>query len=206
MATMARTDRTPRQRLDPDERREAILTAATEVFAAAPYDEAAVAAVAARAGASEALVYRYFTGKPDLYAHVLRRTVTALLDRQAAALAELPESVPVRDRIRALTLVHLDHVAEHPSGWASPLARVGAEPEVAAAVRREARSAYVERLRNLLAPSGMARHDYALWGWFGFLDAACLRWVDRGCPSDDRWSLLDASLGALEGALGDWAA
>lgn len=206
MATVARTDRTPRQRLEPHERRGAILAAAAEAFAAAPYDEVPLSLVAARAGASEALVYRYFRGKAELYAEVLRLAVAELLGRQAAALAELPDGVPVRDRLRATTLVYLDHIAAHPTGWASPLHRVGTEPEVAARIRRETRMEYVERLRALLAPSRTARHEYALWGYFGFLDAACLQWVDRGCPSDDRWSLLDASLGALEGALGDWAA
>lgn len=206
MATVARTDRNPRQRLDPEERREAILGAAAHAFAAAPYDEVSIAAVAAGAGASEALVYRYFAGKPELYAQVLRRALADLLARQAAALAELPEGVPVRDRLRATTLVYLDHVAAHPTGWASPLQRGGLEPDVAARIRRDARADYVERLRGLLAPSRTARHEYALWGYFGFLDAACLHWVDQGCPADDRWSLLDASLGALEGALGDWAA
>lgn len=200
-----RSDRTPRQRLDPDERRAAILAAAAEEFAGAPYGEVSVAAVAARAGASEALVYRYFAGKADLFAQVLRDAIGDLLHRQASALAELPDGVPVRDRLRATTLVYLDHVASHPTGWASPL-RAGAEPEAATQIRRRTREEYVQRLREVLAPSGSSRHEYALWGYFGFLDAACLHWVDRGCPSDDRWSLLDAALGALEGALGDWAA
>jgi AcrR family transcriptional regulator len=205
MPAMPRSDRSPRRRLAPDERRGAILAAAAEEFAVAPYDAVSVATVAARAQASEALVYRYFDGKADLYAHVLRAAVADLLARQAAALAELPAGVPVRDRLRATTLVYLDHVASHPTGWASPL-RAGAEPEVAVGIRREARADYVARLAALLAPSDTRRHEYALWGWFGFLDAACLRWVDRGCPADDRWSLLDVALGALEGALGDWAA
>ncbi|MGB4780024.1 MAG: TetR/AcrR family transcriptional regulator, partial [Microbacterium sp.] len=79
-------------------------------------------------------------------------------------------------------------------------------PGVVATLRAEARSEYVERLRALLAPSAARRHEYALWGYFGFLDGACLTWVERGCPDDDRDALIDAALGALEGALGDWAA
>ena len=30
------------------------------------------------------------------------------------------------------------------------------------------------------------------------------RWVHAGCPDDQRHSLVDAALGCLEGALGDW--
>ena len=72
--------------------------------------------------------------------------------------------------------------------------------------RARTRCDYVKRLQDLLVPSTQARHDYALWGYFGFIDAAALRWVGKGCPEEDRWALIDAALGALEGALGDWAA
>ena len=111
----------------------------------------------------------------------------------------------VRDRIRAATMVYLDHIAAHPGAWAMPLRRPGSEPAGAARVRARARSDYVERLGRLLGPSEQPRHRYALWGYLGFIDAACLHWVERGCPDEERWGLIDAALGALEGGLGDWA-
>lgn len=206
MGNMPRKDRTPRQRLDPEQRRETILAAAAQSFAEAPYEDVTITAITQRAEASHALVYRYFDGKAELYAEVVRLAITDLLARQGAALAALPDGVPVRDKVRATTLVYLDHIAHHPGAWSMPLRRPGGEPEAAAAIRREARDDYVERLRGLLAPSESRRHAYALVGYFGFLDAACLEWVDRGCPDDDRGSLVDAALGALEGGLGDWAA
>jgi AcrR family transcriptional regulator len=206
MATVPRTDRQPRRRLDPDQRREAILAAASEAFADATYAEVTVSAIAARAGASEALLYRYFTGKDQLYTELVRSMLDTLLERQAATVEALPDGVPVRDRVRATTIVYLDHIATHPREWATPLSRPGSEPAATADVRAAARRSSVERLGDLLTPSGARRHDYAVWGYFGFLDTACLRWVQLGCPADDRWALIDAALGALEGALGDWAA
>lgn len=203
---MARTDRRPRSRLDPDSRRAAILDAAAETFASHPYAEVTVAAIARRAAASDALLYRYFSGKEDLYAEIVQLSIDRLLAAQAAALAALPAGVPVRDRVREATGVYLDHIATHPGAWAMPLRSPGTEPSAAAALRLDARRDYVRRLQDLLAPSAQPRHEYALWGFFGFLDAACLHWVGRGCPDDDRHSLVDAALGALEGALGDWAA
>jgi len=203
---MARTDRQPRTRLAPDSRRAAILDAAATAFAGHPYAEVTISSIARQAGASDALLYRYFSGKEDLYAEIVRLSVDRLVTRQAAALGALPPGVPVRDRLREALRVYLDHIATHPDAWAMPLRSPGTEPSSAATIRLEARHDYVERLRELLAPSGQLRHEYALWGYFGFLDAACLQWVDRGCPDDDRQSLSDAALGALEGALGDWAA
>ena len=206
MGNMARTDRSPRRRLDPAERREVILAAAAEAFGQRAYDEVGVAAVAEGAGASEALVYRYFTGKAELYAAVLARAGEAFRARRDAAVADLPDGVPVRDRVRALTLVTIEEVAANPAGWASPVRHPAGEPDTAEEVRRAGRAAEVDALRAILLPRTTARHDYALTAWFGFLDAACARWAARGCPATERWSIIDAALGALQGALGDWAA
>ncbi|NHC45098.1 TetR/AcrR family transcriptional regulator [Motilibacter sp. K478] len=192
--------------MDPGERQERILDAATAAFAATPYDDVALAPVAAAAGASEALVYRYFAGKAGLYAAVVQRSVDDLVAAHEEALAQLAPAVPARDRVRAATLAYLEHVARHPSGWLAPLARSEGEPEPAATIRRDARADYVARLRGLLQPGVGTRREYALWGFFGFLNAAALRWLAEGCPEDARWPLVDAALGALEGGLGDWAA
>ena len=49
---MARSDRHPRTRLDPDARRASLLEAAAVEFAALPYAEVTIAAIARRADAS----------------------------------------------------------------------------------------------------------------------------------------------------------
>lgn len=201
----SRVDRTPRRRLDAEVRRSLILDAAARRFGERPYALVSVADIAQDAEASEALVFRYFASKADLYAAVVARAIQALGERQRAALAALPQGVPVRDRVQASLEVYLDHIAEAAPGWAAPFTAAGNDPEQALEVRRAARAAFVEELRSLLGVTGWARHEYALWGYFGFLDGACLAWVERGCPDDERHPLMDAALGALEGALGDWS-
>ena len=203
---MARTDRQPRTRLDPDSRRAAIVEAAAAAFAAHSYAEVTISSIARRAGASDALLYRYFASKDVLYTEIVQLAIDELLGQQAAALEALDTGVSVRDRVREATRVYLDHISTHPAAWAMPLRNPGTEPSTAATVRLNARRDYVQRLASMLAPSSQLRHEYALWGYFGFLDAACLHWVERDCLEDDRDPLIDAVLGALEGALGDWAA
>lgn len=198
-----RTDRAPRRRLDVDQRREAILAAARGLYAKAPYPEVSIAQIARAASASPALVFHYFGSKAALYAAVVDDAIQTLADAQRAAQAELDRGVSARDQVRASLLVYLDHIATHPTTWAAPLLG-GQEPREALDVRHRARAGYVAALRDLLKLSTWARHDYALWGYFGFLDQACLRWVETGCPDTDRHALIDAALGALEGALGDW--
>ena len=81
---MPRSDRTLRRRLDPDARRSALLAAATAAFAAQPYDAVTLAAIAKDAGASPALLYRYFDGKDALYAAVLTQTFDELAEWRRA--------------------------------------------------------------------------------------------------------------------------
>ena len=57
-----------------------------------------------------------------------------------------------------------------------------------------------------MRPASQAPRSYALRDYLGFIDSACLHWVGRDRPDNDRHVLVDTALGALEGALGDWAA
>lgn len=199
-----RTDRVPRVRLGVDERRTAIVDAAAAAFAATPYPEVPVAGVAAAAGASPALVFRYFTSKAGLYAAVLALQADALRARRAGAAADLPPGVPVRDRVGASLHALLDHVAEHPELWGVRVTG-GDEPPEALAVREQVRADTVDDLRLLLSTTpGWVRHDYAVAGFPGLVDRLCQVWARQGCPPDHRHALVDTALGALQGALGDW--
>ena len=187
-------------RLAPQERRAALLEAAGEVFASADYAEAGVADVAALAGVSEALVFRYFPTKAELHAAVVRAWADDLAARQDAAVGGGAgrRSGPrpgagaaggaARRRGRRRPLVDRPRLV--PAG----LGRGG---------RRRTATTQTARLRALLA-SHWRRHDYALEAWPGFVEAAVRTWVSRGCPDEERGHLLEASLGALQGALGDW--
>lgn len=194
----------PRRRLAPAERRELLLDAAAEAFTRAPYSSVGVGEIAERAGVSEALVYRYFDTKATLYTEVVRRSLLALGVQQQAAIDAAPPGEPVHAILRRTTLLYLDFVERHAERWA---ARASSdEPAEAAALRDQARAAYVDALAGLLRPSRTPRHALSLWGFMGFIDAACDAWVARGTRADEKEPLVDACIGALEGALGDWDA
>ena len=192
--------------MDPAERRELILSAASRAFASRPYEEVSLAEIAEEAQASEALVHKYFVGKAGIYAQVLQGAVDELADRTRRADDALPEGSSARDRVRASVLTYLDFIAERSPGWMAYQILAGHEPGEAARVRQEAREAAVRALAEVVGGSRGHRDDFAFWGYLGFLDDACLRWVHAGCPDDQRHSLIDAALGCLEGALGDWRA
>ena len=192
--------------MDPAERRELILSAASRAFASRPYEEVSLAEIAEEAQASEALVHKYFVGKAGIYAQVLQGAVDELAERTRRADAALPEGSSARDRVRASVMTYLDFIAERSPGWMAYQILAGHEPGEAARVRQEAREAAVRALAEVVGGSRGHRDDFAFWGYLGFLDDACLRWVHAGCPNDQRHSLIDAALGCLEGALGDWRA
>lgn len=191
----------PRQRLDVDERREMILCAASELFAAEGYDKVSVAQIASRAQSSTALVFHYFGSKAALYVAVLDASMLKLAEGQRSAAASLPQYASGFDKLRAALNVYLDAIAANPKSWAIPLLG-GVEPEEALAARAEAYQEGVEVLYQTLKPAGSAHNDFALWGFFGFVRHACLRWVDRGCLPEERPALMDSMIGVMHGALG----
>lgn len=191
----------PRARLAGAERREAILAAAAEVLARRPYPEMSVAAVAEAAGVSEALVFKHFATKPALYAAALGRVAAGLAARRDAADAAAHHA-GARDRVRGALVVLLDALAA--DGGHAGFSPHPDDPPLVAAARRDARAEWLVWLGGVLLPNDDARDGYALVGFLGFLDAACAQWRDEGCPENHRWPLVDAALGALEGALGDW--
>jgi TetR/AcrR family transcriptional regulator len=76
----------PRKRLAADERRTQILKCAVRVFARSNYRAATIADVAAEAGISEALIYKFFPSKKAIFLEILRhmseRIVSAWQDEQ----------------------------------------------------------------------------------------------------------------------------
>lgn len=189
------------RRLSPDVRRAAILDEARRAFARGPYDAVNVAEIATAAGVSEPLVHRYFAGKGGLYLEVVRGAAAELLAAQARADAELPADASNRRRVERSVEVTLDFVARSPVGWTAPLRTPHETFPRAAEVRLAARDHYVELLRRLLDLPTDPSLDLVLRGYLAFVDAACVAWVDAGCPPERRARVVGACVGALEGAL-----
>jgi AcrR family transcriptional regulator len=76
----------PRVRMSGKERREQLLDIGRTLFAAKGFDGTSVEEIAEKAGVSKPVVYEHFGGKEGLYAVVVDREVSRLLDRVTASL------------------------------------------------------------------------------------------------------------------------
>jgi AcrR family transcriptional regulator len=76
----------PRVRMSGKERREQLLDIGRTLFAAKGFDGTSVEEIADKAGVSKPVVYEHFGGKEGLYAVVVDREVSRLLDRVTASL------------------------------------------------------------------------------------------------------------------------
>lgn len=198
---MSASNKPIRSRMAPEQRQALIISAAIDVFSTSAYEATPLARIAKAAGTSEALIHKYFDNKATLYAQALATTYRELRERQKDA--DHPEHA-TRERICTGLLVYLDFLAEQPPGWAAILAHPGNEPQPAVEVRTNAIQDYASTIVDMIGGIHLDRDLYAINGFFGFLAVACLRWIEQGCPDDHQHSLIDAALGGLQGALGDW--
>jgi AcrR family transcriptional regulator len=79
-----------------EEKRQAIVDAAFQVFSEVGFEQASMSEIAARAGGSKATLYSYFQSKEEMFAEFMS---TAAQQEISAAFELLRTSVPVRDAL-----------------------------------------------------------------------------------------------------------
>ena len=83
------------RRIEPEARRQAILKAALEVFAAHGFEAARLDDVAARAGVAKGTLYLYFKHKEALFEALIRTSVSPIME-QLAKVAAAPDLPPLK--------------------------------------------------------------------------------------------------------------
>ena len=89
------------------DKHDAILRAATRVFARHGFFNAQVADVAREAGVAAGTVYLYFRSKDDLLASIFERTMRTAIDEGRAALSGVTDPL---SRLTAIARLHLDRL------------------------------------------------------------------------------------------------
>ena len=95
------------ERADKADKRDAILRAAIETFAARGFFNAQVADVARSAGVAAGTVYLYFRGKDDLLISIFERTMTDAIAAGRDSVAAKPGAV---ERLREIARLHFERL------------------------------------------------------------------------------------------------
>jgi TetR/AcrR family transcriptional regulator, fatty acid metabolism regulator protein len=89
------------------DKRDAILKAATQLFARRGYFQSQVADIARAAGVAAGTVYLYFRSKDDILVSIFERTMKETLAEGQAVLAEVADP---RERLRRMARLHLERM------------------------------------------------------------------------------------------------
>ncbi|MGA9996864.1 MAG: TetR/AcrR family transcriptional regulator [Pyrinomonadaceae bacterium] len=90
-----------------NDKREAILRAATRIFARNGYFNSKVADIAREAGVADGTVYLYFKNKEDILHSIFDRTVDEAV---AEARAQVEETADPREKLRTVARLHLERL------------------------------------------------------------------------------------------------
>ena len=163
------------------DKREAILRAATRVFARNGYFNSKVADIAREAGVADGTVYLYFKSKEEILHSIFDRSVDEAITEGRKQLAEITDA---REKLRRIALLHLE--------------RLGADRDLAVVFQVELRGStkfmeefsaagfaeYLELIRSTFAEgqqAGMFRPELnakvVAKILFGALDEMATNWI-----------------------------
>jgi TetR/AcrR family transcriptional regulator, fatty acid metabolism regulator protein len=192
-------------RLDKQDKRDALLRAATDTFAARGFFNAQVADVARAAGVAAGTVYLYFRSKDDLLVSIFERTMREAIAEGRAALAAVDDPA---ERLGRIARLHLE--------------RMGRDRDLAVVFQVELRQStkfmeqfsatqlreYLGIIRDVIA-DGQARGLFrsnlsptvASKVFFGALDEMATNWIlsrRRYAPTADADAVVDLFLNGVK--------
>ncbi|MBM4482299.1 TetR family transcriptional regulator [Rhodococcus hoagii] len=107
------TERAPRTRMTGTQRREQLIEIGRALFAERGYEAASIEEIAARANVSKPVVYEHFGGKEGLYAVVVDREMSTLLEMITSSLTQNRSRI----RVERVALALLTYVEERTDGF-----------------------------------------------------------------------------------------
>jgi TetR/AcrR family fatty acid metabolism transcriptional regulator len=181
LAATPRRSRPSQVRPEKGDKRDALLRAATDTFAARGFFNSQVADIARTAGVAAGTVYLYFRSKDDLLISIFEKTMKEAIEAGRQTIGELADPVA---KLRAIARLHLDRM-----GRDRPLAIVFQVELRQSTKFMERFSAtylreYLGIIRDVIAAgqaSGAIRKDInatlAAKLFFGMLDEMATNWI-----------------------------
>ncbi len=180
------------------DRREKLLAAAAELFAAKPYDAVTTTEIASRAGVAYGLLAHHFGNKRGIYLATVQLAADTVRETQNAPIDAGVEGLAL---LRAVLARHVDFMTEHSEvfmAWAR--GGVGSDPD-ARAIIEQVQWDGVERILDELGATRPVHPAVrsAMCGWLGFMDEMLVDHIEHLDQSTDE--LVELLVSTLHGAL-----
>lgn len=178
------------QRLSVDLRRARLLELGLELFGQRTFDQVSTDDIALAGGVSKGLLYHYFSNKRGYYVATVDELARRVIEQ-----TDLQEGLPFDQAVRGALDRFASFVRDNATFYRS-LVQGGADPEVHRIIE-SVRHTLVRRVveRAGIGEAGPAQR-VAFFGWAGFVESACLHWLDHETDMPQR-ELVDMMLGAL---------
>lgn len=183
-----------RTRLSPEERRRQLIAIGVSMLADRPLEEISIEALAAEAGVSRGLVFRYFGSKPGLHHELVGTARDALMH----ATDPRPELAP-RDRLDDTIARFVAFAVDHRATFYSLVRGAASGDGPVRAIVDEVREAQTDRLLEVFADLGVAetpRLRVALRAWVALAEQALVDGTDS--PVFDADALRTFLVGSAE--------
>ncbi|MET7992149.1 TetR/AcrR family transcriptional regulator [Amycolatopsis sp. NPDC005232] len=179
-------------------RREAVVTAAMDLFSRKRYDDVYISEIAETAGVAHGLLFYHFKDKRGLYLEVLRRMLDELVDLQRRREDELTG----QQWLRGVTLRQVEYRREHAQTMLVMM-RPGGHDEDVDAVVEQSRRAGVRFLADLVGLTGELppRVRITMRAAMGAADGMITDWLTHGCDLEVT-ELIEAVYVVVVAALG----
>jgi AcrR family transcriptional regulator len=166
-----------RRRLEPDARREQILSVAVRLFGERGYAGVSTGDVAKGAGVARGLVNHYFGTKKELYLEVIRVMLTV----PEVALDRLPQA-GLPTRVDAIVAWFLDVVSRHSTSWLGAITAGGlaADDDVNRVIAEAVDVAADRVLTAVGLPSGGGALHAMARSYVGLATSTAREWLQRG--------------------------
>ena len=184
-----------RKRLSVDARRRQLEAVGVELIADSAWSTLTMADIAAAADVSKPLLYHYFSTKHDMYIAAVRASAEHLSE-----ITRSDPTLPARAGTRQALTAHVDFVEAHSLHYRTLLnGAVSGDPDIRAIIDES----HDETIRRILGNLGTTEPSptlrIALRGWIGFLDAACVEWLED--PAITKSQLVDLLAASLPGSI-----
>jgi TetR/AcrR family fatty acid metabolism transcriptional regulator len=188
-------------------RRDAILRAAIDVFAARGFFNAQVADVAREAGVAAGTVYLYFRSKDDLLVSIFERTMRDWIEEGRTLVDGLDDAL---ERLRAIARVHLDRMGRDRSLAVVFQVELRQSTKFMERFSATALREYLGIIREVIAAGqadGTLRREVnptlAAKLFFGMLDEMATNWIlsrRRYALANDAEAIVDLFAGGIAAA------